>query len=68
MLLCSELIALFSLERKESRFGSCFVRSDYPNPDPNFHGMVLMKQVNGEVIKRFEPVDPDGYEKLRPAK
>ncbi|MBI4318647.1 MAG: FAD-dependent oxidoreductase [Chloroflexi bacterium] len=65
LLLCSELIALFSLERKESRNGAAFYRSDYPETDPNLHGTIVMRQVDGEIAKRFQPIDPQAFQKMR---
>ncbi|MBI4321089.1 MAG: FAD-binding protein, partial [Chloroflexi bacterium] len=66
--LCSELICLFSLDRKESRFGSSFYRSDYPASDPTLEGMIFMRREQGEIVRRFQPVDPEAYEKMRGAR
>ncbi|MCL5960469.1 MAG: FAD-dependent oxidoreductase [Chloroflexi bacterium] len=65
--LCSELICLFSLDRKESRFGSSFYRSDFPESDPTLNGMMFMRQDQGEIVKRFQTVDPKAYDRMRSA-
>ena len=58
LLTVGQVMASAALYRKESRFGLCHNRIDYPNPDDeNWCGLVVVKKVDDNPETSFQPLE-----------